>query len=151
MLEPNTNDTLGIEEIDWRYATRARYIHLTSFVGERPFLAQKALVEQVQPSNRITFDPGEVYARRGLEALRPLVEKSYVIFATDREIKRLTGLDFDSGSKRLLEMGPSIIACKRGPGGVHVLSHQDRISLPTEAVDVVDQLPAIYKLFLFRL
>jgi len=138
ILEPNTNDTFAIDEIDYHYATNARYVHLTSFVGEKPFLAQKALVEQVQPPVRITFDPGEIYARRGLDTLRPIIEKSYVVFATDNEIERLTGLDFVSGSEHLLEMGPSMIACKRGEKGAHVISHQDRTILAAKAVEVVD-------------
>ena len=138
MLEPNTNDTLSIDEIDWHFAANTRYLHLTSFVGERPLLAQKALAERVSAQVRLTFDPGEVYVRRGLDILQSIIEKSYVVFATDGEIERLTGLDFVTGSVRLLEMGASIVACKRGEKGACVISHQDRITLPSKAVEVVD-------------
>ncbi len=138
LLEPNTNDTLAVEEIDFRYATNARYIHLTSFVGEKPFLAQKALTERVYPPAQISFDPGEVYVRRGLEYLEPLLRKSALVLATDREIEMLTGLDFVDGSRRLLELGPSIVVCKRGERGVHVSSQTGSFDLPAESTDVID-------------
>ncbi len=137
-LETNTNDTLSTEEIDFRYATETRYIHFTSFVGEKPFLAQKALADRVCPPAQISFDPGEVYARRGLQYLMPLLEKSAVVFATDREIEMLTGHNSVEGSRRLLDLGPSIIVCKRGDRGVRVLSHDQRFDLPAETMDVKD-------------
>ena len=137
-LEPNTNDTFSPEKIDFHYATNTRYIHLSSFVGEKPFLAQMALAERVHPPAQISFDPGEVYARRGLQYLTPLFEKSSVVFVTENEIETLTGLNFVEGSRRLLELGPSIIVCKRAERGVHVLSHNEWFDLPVEPADVID-------------
>lgn len=138
LLETNTNDTLSSREIDFRYAADARYIHFTSFVGEEPFLAQKALAERVCPPTRISFDPGEVYARRELHYLIPLFEKSFVVFVTEREIEMLTGLHFAEGSRRLLEPGPSIVVCKRAERGVHVISRDQEFDLPAEPMRVVD-------------
>ena len=138
MLQPNTNDTLNGTEIDVGYASKGRYVHLSSFSGETPFLAQKTLVEQLPPTVRITFDPGEIYARRGLESLRPFIQRSHVLFATDREIEKLTGLDFVSGSEHLLGMGPTIIACKRGEHGAALFTGKDRIDLPAKPVEVID-------------
>jgi ribokinase len=138
MLQPNANDTLTETEIDVGYASKGRYVHMSSFVGEDPFLAQRTLVEQLPSSVRITFDPGEVYARRGLESLRPVIQRSHVLFATDREIEKLTGLDFVAGSKHLLGMGPTIVACKRGEYGASLFTRKDRIDLPSKPVEVID-------------
>lgn len=137
-LEANTNDTLSSEEIDFRYATDTRYIHFTSFVGEKPFLAQRAMAERISPPTRISFDPGEVYACRGLRYLEPLFKKSFVVFATESEIEMLTGLNFSEGSRRMLDLGPSIIVCKRAERGVHVISHDKWFDLPAEPADVMD-------------
>jgi ribokinase len=137
-LDTNTNDTLSSEEIDYGYATNARYIHLTSFVGEKPFLAQRALVDSVSPPTQISFDPGEVYTSRGSDCLSPFFEKSLVVFVTEREIEMLTGLDFARGSRSLLGMGPSIVVCKRGERGVHVLADDQHFDLPAESTTVTD-------------
>ncbi len=138
LLEPNTNDTLSPEEIDFAYATHARYVHLTSFAGEKPFLAQRALVEKVCPPTQISFDPGEVYARRGVEYLKPLFQRSSLVFVTESEVEMLTGLNFAEGSQRLLELGPSIVVCKRGERGVHIVSHDQVCDLPAERAEVID-------------
>jgi ribokinase len=138
MLQPNANDNLSEEEVNHGFAGAARYVHLTSFVGEAPFAAQKALVAQMSPAVQMTFDPGEIYARRGLDASRPIIQRCQVIFSTEKEIEALTGEGCVSGSQRLLGMGPSIIACKRGERGVSLFTHTDRIDLPPEPVEVVD-------------
>jgi len=138
MLQPNANDTFTEEEVNYGFTSAARYVHLSSFVGEAPFAAQKALVAQMPPTVRITFDPGEVYARRGLDASRPIIQKCHVIFSTDKEIEELTGEGCVSGSQRLLGIGPSVIACKRGERGVSLFTRTDRIDLPPEPVEVID-------------
>jgi len=137
-LETNTNDTLSSEEIDFRYATNTRYVHLTSFAGEKPFLAQMALADRVCPPTRISFDPGEVYACRGLEYLKPLLERSFIVFVTETEVEMLTGLNLLDGSQRLLELGPSIILCKKGEAGVHIVSCDEWFDLPAERAEVLD-------------
>ncbi len=137
-LETNTNDTLSFEEIDFHYATNARYVHLTSFSGEKPFLAQVALAETACPPTRISLDPGEVYASRGLEYLKALLERSFIVFVTETEVKMLTGLGFMDGSRRLLDLGPSIIVCKRSEAGVHIVSRDGWFDLSAERVEVLD-------------
>ncbi|MBW2057655.1 MAG: hypothetical protein JRJ26_09205 [Deltaproteobacteria bacterium] len=138
LLKTGANDTLSADEIDFGYARDARYIHLTSFLAEEPFLAQRALAEQIQPPARISLDPGEVYARRGLTDLLPLLERTFVLFVTEREIHVLTGLDRFQGSRRLLEVGPSMVVCKRGEKGVYFLSRDEEFELPAQSVDVRD-------------
>ncbi len=138
LLAPNANDSLSAEEINFHYATDTQYIHFTSFVGEKPFLAQRALTEVVEPPVRISFDPGEVYSRQGLGHIEPLLKKCFVVFVTESEIKLLTGLDFLEGSHSLLEFGPSIVVCKRGNKGVHVISLDQGFDLPAEPTRVTD-------------
>ncbi len=138
LLEPNANDSLSSEEINFHYVTDARYVHFTSFAGERPFHAQKTLAEKLCPPLRISFDPGEVYARHGLNYVETLLKKSFVVFATEGEVEMLTGLDFHEGSRLLLKLGPSIIVCKRGGRGAHVVSRDEEFELPAESTRVMD-------------
>jgi ribokinase len=137
-LEPNANDTLSTKEVDLRYAANTRFLHLTSFVGENPLLVQKALAGRIGPSTRISLDPGEIYACRGLGDLMPLFQKSEVVFVTDREISMLTAHDSAEGGRRLLELGPSIIVCKRGDKGLQVLTRDRSFALPAPQTAVMD-------------
>jgi ribokinase len=138
LLESNANDTLSAKEIDFAYASQTHYIHFTSFVAEKPLLAQRALLDRVASPTRISFDPGEVYARRGVRYLKPLLEKSFVVFLTETETEMLTGLNPADGRRRLMEVGPSVLVCKRGERGVQVLSHDQEFDIPAEQTEVTD-------------
>ena len=38
---------------------------------------------------RVSLDPGEIYARKGLDKIRPLIERSHILFLTEKEIRML--------------------------------------------------------------
>ena len=135
---PNANDTMCYERVNVAYVSGARFVYLTSFVGEQPFEAQKKLVEEVGNGCRIALDPGELYARRGLDQLREIIEQAEIVFATDSEIETLTGMDYLRGCQEVLAVGASIIACKRGQKGSYIVSRDIAFEIPAQAVDVVD-------------
>ena len=54
---------------------------------------------------RISFDPGEVYARQGLARLTPLLSRCDILFITEKELgdpdrKALKGIHFHYPSHR---------------------------------------------------
>jgi ribokinase len=114
------------------------WIHLSSFIGEPPFEAQKALLNWIDASMRVSLDPGEIYARKGLDKIRPLIERSHILFLTEKEIRMLTHCDLFDGAKSLMEMGPSILVCKKGSKGSHVFSKEKDFGVPAIPVEVVD-------------
>jgi len=63
-VDPGVNDTIGFKEIDKEYAFRTKFLHLTSFIGEKAFQAQKKLIEILPENVRISLDPGELYATK---------------------------------------------------------------------------------------
>jgi len=140
LVLPNSNNTLTYDEIDLHYAQETKFLHLTSFVGDLPFEAQKKLVKEM-PSGayRLSFDPGRCYAKKGLKSLLPIIEKSYIMFVNEDEVKLLTGKDYKEGSHELLTYGPRIIACKRAKKGSYVATKDEEYLIPAdETVKVVD-------------
>ncbi len=87
---------------------------------------------------RVSLDPGEIYARKGLDKIRPLIERSHILFLTEKEIRMLTDRDLFDGAKSLMEMGPSILVCKKGSKGSHVFSKEKDFGVPAIPVEVVD-------------
>ncbi len=136
---PNANDTMCYDHVNVAYACDTRFLYLTSFVGDEPLEAQKRLVEEVGERCRIALDPGELYARRGLDELRPIIERTEIVFATESEIETLTGMDCSRACQELLAMGTSIIACKRGEKGSYIVSKNGAFEVPAKTVDVVDK------------
>ncbi len=137
-LQPNANDTLCADEIDWGLFSQSRILHMTSFGGELPLRAQRSALEHLPPHGRVSFDPGEIYARRGLKELEPFIERCWILFVTDREVALLTSLSYEKGCRELLSCGPDIVVCKRGKVGSSILSQDEAFDVPGEEVKAVD-------------
>ena len=136
-VNPGANDSLQFEEIDLKYAQNTEFLHLTSFAGEKPFRAQKNLIK-ARSNVKIGFDPGELYARKGLSALQPIIERSAVLFLNRNEMKLLTGEGYEKGSKILLEKDANIVAVKLGEKGCYVTDGKERHMVEPFEVKVVD-------------
>lgn len=123
MVQPNANDELSFADLAIPYLTDCRYLHLSAFVGDAPFDAQKRLMEVLPSRVKVSLDPGELYARRGMKEILPLVERSSIVFATADEICTLAGVDdYKTGSKAIASLGPEFVVCKRGEEGAYLLS-----------------------------
>ena len=136
-VDPGVNDTLEFEEISLEYASQADFLHLTSFVGEKPFKAQKKLVKEL-PKIQVSFDPGEIYARKGLSTLKTLFERSFVVFPNENEVRMLTGKGLKEGSEILIKKGAGIVAVKLGEKGCYVTDGHESHQVEPYNAKVVD-------------
>ena len=134
----NTNNTLAVEEINFDALKNISWMHLTSFIEESPFEAQQVLLNRLASSVKISLDPGEIYAKKGLNEIRPLIKRCHILFLTEREIGLLTHQDLLAGVKSLMEIGPSVLVCKRGSQGSHVFTEDGNFKVPPVQVEVVD-------------
>jgi ribokinase len=139
IIFPNANDTLSLDQLDPDYILNTRYLYLSSFVGESPLKAQLELIKELPSRIKLSFDPGEIYARLGLEKLLPIIRKSHTIFITDEEIGMLTGKDYKDGAVFLRGLGPETVVCKMGASGCYVLSEQSEFRIPAPKKKVVDR------------
>jgi len=136
-VAPGVNYSLAFEEINLEYAGNAEFLHFTSFVGEKPFVAQKKLLKAASDV-KLSFDPGELYARRGLTVMKPFLERCYVVSPNENELKLLTGKDYREGSKILLKEGASIVAVKLGRRGCYVTDGKEGHLIEPPDVERVD-------------
>ena len=58
LVAPNTNDDLAEKDLPWQALAQARFLHLTSFVGDGPFELQRQLALRLHGGPRLTLDPG---------------------------------------------------------------------------------------------
>jgi len=135
-VHPSVNDDLEFEEIKLQYAKRTDFLHLAS-MDEKPFMAQKKLVEEL-PEVKVSLDPGEIYARKGMATLRPLIKRSYVVMPSENELKILTRKSFKQGAKALLSEGAHIVAVKLGEKGCYVTDGKENHLIEPFKTRVVD-------------
>ena len=136
-INPGVNDSLGFEDINLEYASNTEFLHLTSFIGEKPFKAQKELIRTLHDV-KVSFDPGELYARKGLAALEQVMRRSSVVLPSENEVKLLTGRKYDDGAKILTKKGVGIIAVKLGRRGCYVTDGSEDYLVEPYKAKVVD-------------
>jgi ribokinase len=136
-VDPGVNDWLEFEEINLDYAADTEFLHLTSFVGERSFEAQKRLMNQLSDV-KISFDPGAFYARKSLTSLKQVIKRTFVMLPNENEIRLLTGKDYKGGSKTLIKQGVSLVAVKLGERGCYVTDGKERHLVEPYEKKVVD-------------
>ena len=134
----NVNSSLTAEEINFNALKDIFWVHLSSFVGESPFEAQKVLLNRLDSSVKVSMDPGEIYAKKGLNEIRPFIKRCDILFLTEREVGLLTHQDLHAGVKSLMKAGPSVLVCKRGSQGSHIFTKQGDFEAPAIQVEVVD-------------
>ncbi|MBI5183297.1 MAG: carbohydrate kinase family protein [Nitrospinae bacterium] len=144
LILPNCNDTLSYDEIDIDFARDTRFMHITSFIGDIPFNAQKRLASELSSKVKISFDPNQIYAKKGLRGLIEIIRNSYIIFLTKKEIEFITNANkgYKDSARELLSLGPQIIVCKLGEEGSYILSNEEEIVMPADRVEVVDTVGA---------
>ncbi|MFQ6066711.1 MAG: carbohydrate kinase family protein [bacterium] len=136
IILPNANDALSYSDLDPEYIDEAEFLHMSSFLGELPFKAQKRIARKTRA--KISFDPGEPHASKGIEELIPILERTFILFPTRREVEILTQKDYKEGCRELLKLGIEIIACKLGERGSYILSQQEELESPSQKGRIVD-------------
>ena len=134
----NANNTLTADEINFDALKDISWVHLTSFIGGSPFEAQKVLLDRLNSSVKVSMDPGEIYAKKGLDGIRPLIKRCHLLFLTEREIRLLTYQDLHAGIKSLMKAGPPVLVCKKGRQGSHIFTKKGDFEMPAVQVEVVD-------------
>jgi ribokinase len=115
-VTPGANSLSATQDIDSDYLNQAEMLHISSFVDNAQLKVLLELVTKLAPSVKISFSPGELFATKGLEVLNPILSRTYVLFANEKEIKQLTGKDFQAGAGVCLKQGCHIVVVTLGKG-----------------------------------
>jgi ribokinase len=138
-IDSGVNDIITPGEINTEYVSQARFLHLTSFVGEKSFQTQKRLLETLPNTVKVSFDPGALYARRGLAQLELIIKRAYVLMPNSIELELLTGkTDYCKGADFLVGRGVKIVAVKLGGDGCYVTDGRERHLIEAFRVKAVD-------------
>jgi ribokinase len=135
---PGVNDAINLKGLSLDYLSRTRLLHLSSFVGEKSFESQKMVVDRIPSSVKVSFDPGMLYAKRGLRALRPIIRRTFVIMPNEAELKLLTGAEYEEGAEKLGSEGVEIVAVKLGKKGCFVTNREEKHLLKPCKAEAVD-------------
>ena len=137
---PGCNDTISLNDSDVYYVRSSKVLHLTSFCNERVLELQRWLLEQDLGDVIVTFDPGEIYSRLGLDSVRKILEFTRVLFATVEELNLMTGKEPRKAAEEIIRCGTDIVVCKRSERGSEIISGGSSIAIPAARAErVVDK------------
>jgi ribokinase len=138
-VDAGVNDEIDLDEIDSSYVSNTKFLHLTSFVGNRPFETQKKLVQRLPKNVKVTLDPGALYARIGLTRLKPIIDRTSVIMPNAGELALITGkTDYKAGARLLTSKGLEVVAVKLGKKGCYITHRKKSYMVKPFKVKVVD-------------
>lgn len=130
------NDEFDVSNIDMEYMGGAKFLHMSSFVDRRQLEMQISLIERIK--TRVSFNPGMSCSKFSLDTLKPIIEKSEVIFVNYEEMGSLTNSDYEGGSKLLLELGAKTVATTLGRRGCYVTNGKSAHLISSCKTNVVD-------------
>jgi len=115
-VSPGANNLLTIEDLDMSSINKAGVLHVSSFTDNRQFETLVGMMENIEPSTKLSFSPGALYAARGLKALAPILKRTYVLFLNQNEIRQLTVQDVVDGAGTCLREGCQMVVITLGKG-----------------------------------
>lgn len=137
LVWPGTNDQFSPADLP-RRLPQTRFAYFSSFVGEQPLQGQLALLQRLPDSVEVAFDPGELYARRGVKRFLPLLHRAAYVFATETELELMCGVQLDEALNFLLNVGVKLVVCKMGVRGARLVARRGEMYVPPSPVEVVD-------------
>ena len=119
-VDPGVNDEITIDEINPLNVNACKILHYTSFVGDS-FNAQKELLNLLTDKIVLSFDPGMLYVKKGVENLKEIIERTDILLINEGE------LNIDT------------VVVKRGSLGAYAINKNDEeVKIPAFECDAVD-------------
>jgi sugar/nucleoside kinase (ribokinase family) len=135
------------EDIDPDYISGLNYLHIvgsTMSINEQSAKACLKAIDLVKQSGgNVSFDPNFrpelISAKEVRERFHPLITRSRIVFPTHEEVAVLTGeKDLRDACKKLLDMGPEIVAVKQAKEGSTIFTANEEFHAPAFTVEEID-------------
>lgn len=125
LVAPHTNEQLAEEDLPLEVVADSAFVHVTSLGGDGPLDAPRRILQSLAGNLRVSFDPGELFARRGREALTDFLDQTETLFVTEKEWELLGGT-----LRGHLNWAPPVVLVKRGAQGSRLLTPVRYLDFP---------------------
>ena len=153
-VDAGVNDEIKINEINIDYVNTARILHFSSFVGDS-FNTQNELINHIPDSMILSFDPGMLYAKKGINALKKILNRTNILLINENELmilfkeyySKIDGINMDNLEESLsfrdiavhiLDDGIDTVIVKRGTKGVYGINNNEEVKIPIFKTDTID-------------
>lgn len=135
------------EDVDPQYVGMARCLHIMGQTLTITDSIQKACYKAVKCAAEndmiISLDPNLRPELLGIDEVRrltePILRVATVVLPSGEEASMLTGIEDEvEACRRILTMGPKVVALKQGKRGCTILTKEEEIPVPAFKVEEVD-------------
>ncbi len=128
------SETLSENEISQDIISRANMIHIASI---RPEIVSKVL-NMVKEGKLVSWDPGRVISRMGIERLGNLISKVDILLANREEAEEMAHeSDPERAARKLHDLGAKLVIVKLGAEGSLAVGNFGKIRIPRCPVEKV--------------
>lgn len=125
------NARFKLEKNDIESIKNSHIVHLTGMYWE--------VVEEVSKhADYLSLNPGTALVSYGMEKLGKILKRTNVLFLNRREVSLLTGDDYNTGARKLVEFGVSQVVVTCGRQGACLYTADEIIHSPTSTVNSLD-------------
>ena len=146
-VDPGVNDEIAIDEIAIDKIKATEILHYSSFVGNS-FEVQNKLLDLLPESILLSFDPGHIYAKKGIDSLKKILNRTNILLINEKELKLLfheyylrknKSLSFKEIAIGILNDGIENVIIKRGKKGVYAINKKnEEVEIPVYNCKVID-------------
>ena len=150
-VSSSVNEEISIDEINPLNVNSAKIIHYSSMFGES-FNTQKELLKFLNDDILLSFDPGLLYAEKGVDELKEFLERTNILLINENELKILFEehyanelgkgigeLTFRDLAVLVRDGGIDTVVVKRGAEGAYAINSKDEeVKIPAFKCDAVD-------------
>jgi ribokinase len=136
-------------EVDWDTVRQTKWLYLSSLGGDSACLWGEFAAFACDNNLKLAINPGSHQIKLGLNALRPILSVSEVLFLNNREACQLTGIEARRGDEderealqMLVEAGCKTVVMTMGAEGAMAYDGTDFHVVPAPRVQVVSNLGA---------
>jgi cytidine kinase len=92
---------------------------------------QSQVLDQLSAPKFVVMDTMNLWIDIAMDDVKAVLKRVDGVIVNDEETRMLSGeLNLVAGAKKLLEMGPRLVICKKGEHGAFLLSKDDFFSIP---------------------
>jgi ribokinase len=84
-VDSGVNDEIKIDEINVDNVNTAKILHFSSFIGDS-FNTQNELIDYIDDSMILSLDPGMFYAKKGINALKKILNRTNILLINETEL-----------------------------------------------------------------
>ncbi len=126
-----SNSKFKLEREDISLIKHSEILHITGMYIE-------VVEEASKHAKLLSFNPGNLLASYGLDALDKILKRTHILFLNKKEVTLLTGRNYEEGAKLIVDNGVPLVVVTMGKEGSKVYTKNNHIHYPTNELKAID-------------